>query len=807
MSRTAQNIRYALRSFRRSPGFALVAIGTLALAIGTTTAIVSLSRAALTKSLPYRDPERLVHVWVTYPNGEHEASYPDYLDWRSKTVSFEDMGGYVGGLKGTLKLREDAVPVRAATATASFFTTLGVAPILGRGFEPRDDLKNSERVVLLSHRLWAERFGADPGVVGRSIDLNGAPRRVAGVLPPLFNFAPAQGAEIWVNTRIDDERMRRNLWWLNVVARTKPGVSARAAKADFSRVQALLEKAYPDSETGLGIRLVPLRDQVLGPVRPILAALLGAVAAVLLIACANVAGLLLGRASVRRKEIAIRMALGAGARDLVAQLLTESLTLAAIGGAVGILGAHWGVRLLLSGIPEAQAAAMPYLAHAGLDPEVLFAGIALSLATGVLFGLAPALQSARPAPEEALKDGYPAGGRSRNRMRGALVVSEIAVAIVLLTGAGLMLRSTLALLRVDPGFETKNLLTLQIALPSDGRYEDAGRLAAFHDQLMASVRSIPGVRSVGTVDVLPLSGGGNTVNFAIEGKPVLPGQEMEANIRTVSPNYFHDMGIPLAGGRPFDARDVRNAPRTVIVNRTLARRFFGGANPIGRRIRFTFNDKQPFREIVGVVGDENEKSLDADPSPVVYASFFQSLDDSMSLVVRTAGKPEDLGPAVKAAIRALDKDVMVLDVTSMGRLITDAPSTFLRRYPAFLIGLFAALALFLAAIGLYGIMAFAVSCRVREIGIRVALGAQRGDVVGMVLREGSRLVAAGLALGIAGALAATRMLSSILFRTRPFDPPTIAAVSALLAAAALLACYLPARRAANVDPMVALREE
>ncbi len=414
MNRTAQNVRYALRSFRRSPGFSLVAIGTLALAIGTTTAIVSLSRAALTKSLPYRDPERLVHVWVTYPNGEHETSYPDYLDWRSKSAAFEDMGGYVGGLKGSLRLRADSVPVRAATATASFFTTLGVAPILGRGFDARDELPNSERVVLLSHRLWAERFGADPGIVGRSIEFNGSPRRIAGILPSLFNFAPAGGAEIWVNVRLDAERMRRNLWWLNVVARTKPGVSTRKARADLAHVQALLEKAYPDSDSGLGIRLVSLRDQVLGPVRPILAALLGAVAAVLLIACANVAGLLLGRASARRKEIAIRMALGAGSRDLVAQLLTESLTLGAIGGAIGILGAHWGVRLLLSGIPEAQAAAMPYLAHAGLDGEVLLAGIALSLGNG---------SAVRPRPGAPERAAGPGGGPER-RIRGRRPVPQ-----------------------------------------------------------------------------------------------------------------------------------------------------------------------------------------------------------------------------------------------------------------------------------------------------------------------------------------------------------------------------------------------
>ncbi len=806
MSRTIADIRYALRSFRRSPVFSIVAIGTLALAIGTTTAIVSLARAAIAKSLPYRDPDRLVHVWVTYPNGQHEAAYPDYLDWRARSLVFEDMGGYVGGLKGTLGSGSEAVPVRAGTATSSFFSTLGVTPILGRGFDARDELRDSERVVLLSHRLWVVRFGGSRAIIGRSVEFNGSARRVAGILPPRFNFAPARGAEIWVNLRVDEDRMRRNLWWLNVVARMKPGVTLPRAQSDLARVQAQLEKEFPDSHSGLGILIVSLRDQILGVVAPILVALLGAVAAVLLIACANVAGLLLGRASARRREIAIRTALGASSRDLVSQLLTESVTLSTIGGALGILGANWGIRMLLAGIPEAQLAAMPYLIHARLDAGVLLAGIALSLLTGVLFGAAPALQCIRPAPGGALKDVSAAAGH-RSRTRGALVVAEIAIAIVLLAGAGLMLRSTATLLSVDPGFETKNLLTLQIALPATPRYDGADRLAAFHDALLSRIRSVPGVKAAGTVDVLPLSGGGNTAYFAAEGKPVVPGHEKEANVRTISANYFHDMAIPLQAGRPFNAGDDAKSPRTVIVNRVLARRFFPGENPIGRRIRFTFNDRQPFREIVGVVGDEKQTSLDTDPNPVVYVSYGQSADDTMSVVVRTAGKPEDLAASLRAAIRSLDDGIMILDVTSMGDLITDAPSTFLRRYPAFLISVFAASALLLAAIGLYGIMAFAVQRRVKEIGIRVALGAQKRDVVAMVLAEGSRLVAAGLALGIVGALLATRLLTSILFRVRPFDPLTFASVSLLLAVAALLACYLPARRAAHVDPMVALREQ
>jgi len=807
MRAVLQDVRYAVRGFRQSPAFALVAVATLALAVGSTTAVVSLTRAALVKSLPYAEPENLVHLWMTDPNGRHEFAYPDYLDARRDTRAFADIGGYAGGLKGVLQLPSESVPVRAASASASFFSTLGIVPAVGRTFEAADERPNAPRSVVLGYRLWRERFAGDPSVVGRSLVLNGSPRRIAGVLPAAFNFAPALGAEIWINLRIDDDRMRRNLWWFNLVARVKPEIGPKKARDDLARVFGDLAQRFPDSHTGTGVQVVPLADQILGPVRNVLTALLGAVGAVLLIACANIAGLLLGRATARRREIAIRAALGASARRLVAQLFTESLLLAGIGGAAGVLFSVAIVRGLIAAIPEAQAAAMPYLEHARLDGSVLLAGLAATIAAGLLFGLAPSYQIARATGADPLRETHASEGRQSHRMRSALVTGEIAIAIVLLAGAGVMIRSTLALLRVDPGFETRNLLTLQVALPPSPRYEGRDRLAAFHAELLSRVRAVPGVRAAGTVDVLPLSGGGNTVNFAIEGTPVLPGHENEANIRSISTDYFRDMGIPLITGRPFGPEDRDGGPKTVIVNRSLARRFFGGANPVGKKVRFTFNDRQPYREIVGGVGDENQKSLDEEPAPVIYASYLQSLDDSMSVVIRASGDPERLGPSVKAAILAIDPAIMVVDVTTMGQMISDAPSTFLRRYPALLIGGFAAVALLLAAIGLYGIMTFAVARRSREIGIRLALGAQRREVVGMVLSSGGRVVAAGLALGLAGAVATTRVLSSILFRVRPLDPVSLALVSILLAAVALLACWLPARRAAGVDPASALRNE
>ncbi len=807
MTGLLQDVRFALRGLRNHPGFTSVAILTLALAVGSTTAVVSLTRAALVKSLPYADPSELVHLWMTDSNGKHELAYPDYLDLRRETHAFADMGGYVGGQKGILQLSGESLPIRGAAASASFFSTLGIVPATGRTFEPADELPGAPRSVVLGYRLWRERFAADPSVVGQAIVLNGIPRRVAGVLPAGFNFAPALDADLWVNLRVGEQQMRRNLWWFNVVARRRPGLDPKKAADDVARVFGSLSRQFPDSHTGTGIDAVPLDDQILGPVRHILSALLGAVAAVLLIACANIAGLLLGRATSRRKEIAIRAALGASSRRLVSQLLAESFLLAGIGGAAGVLLSVALVRLLLAGIPEAQAAAMPYLTHARLDGVVLLAGLAVTAAAGLLFGLAPSLQIARSAGNDPLRETHSSDGRPAQRMRSALVVGEIAAAIVLLASAGVMIRSTITLLRVDPGFETKNLLTMQVDLPSNPRYEGSDRLTAFHAELLARIRSVPGVRGAGTVSVLPLSGGGDTVNFAIEGRPVVPGHEIEANIRTISAGYFHDMGIPLVAGRSFGPGDRDGGPKTVIVNRSLARRFFGTASPVGRRIRFTFNDRQPYREIVGVVGDENQKGLDAEPNPVVYASYLQSLEDSMRVVVRTAGNPEGLGRSVKAAIQSIDPAIMIVDVSTMGRLISDAPSTFLRRFPALLIGGFAAVALLLAAIGLYGIMAFAVARRTREIGIRLALGAGRRDVIGMVLSAGSRLVAGGLALGFAGAVAATRVLSSIVFRVRPLDPVSLFAVSILLAAVALLACWLPARRAAAVDPMTALRDE
>jgi predicted permease len=804
-----RNVLYALRSIRRSSGFAGIAIATIALVIGANTAIFSLASAALTKSLPYREPERLVHVEDTSANGEHKASYPDYDDWRKSNRVFEEMGGYLGGNKGTLRLSDGSVQARVGVATASFFPTLGVSPILGRGFLVSEELSTSERVILLSHRIWHERFGGSPGVLGRTIDLNGKPRRVVGILPKDFNFAPAQGADLWVPLRMEPyQRNRRNLWWLDVVARMKPSVSLKAAQADLSVLAGRLEKTYPESNSGLDVKLDSLRDEILGPIRPILAALVGAVVAVLLIACTNIAGLLLGRASSRRKEIAIRVALGARPRDLVAQLLTESLTLGVLGGAAGILWAHWGIKLLLAGIPEEQAASMPYLENAGLDGRVLLFSLALSLLTGVLFGLIPALQSARPAPGEALKSSAPAShGLSPHRTRSILVVAEIAVAIVLLTGAGLMLKSTVRLLHVDPGFDRKDLLTLQIASGS-GKYDTPEKLSAFHESLLARVRGVPGVTAAGTVDVLPLSGGSNTVNFVVGGKNVpLPGHENEANIRVISANYFHDMRVPLIAGRPFDSGDRSGTPKVLVVNRALARRYFGSESPIGKEIKYTYDDRQTFEKIVGVVGDENQVSLDVEPRPVIYECFLQSPDSSMSVVARTAGSPESFAPAVRKAIASLDSDLLVYGEASMDRIISEAPSTFLRRYPAFLIGVFAAAALLLAAIGLYGIMAFAVAQRTREIGIRMALGAERKDVVGMILRDGGRLLVAGLTIGMAGALASSRLLSGFLFGVRPYDPVTLVLVAALLSFAALLACYLPARRAAKVDPIEALRYE
>jgi predicted permease len=808
-----QDLRYGVRVLSRQPGFALVAVLTLALGVGANTAIFTVVDAALLRSLPYAEPGRLVHLWETKPQadfGEREASYPDYLDWREGGGEvFEAVGGYTQGSFTLSAGGETPERVGGAGVTASFFEVLGVRAAAGRAFLAEDESPSAGRAVMLSHGLWRRRFGADPSLVGKSVTLNGLDFNVVGVLPEGFHFAKVGEADAWVLLRPTPmQRERRYFHWLHVVARLRKGVEFGAAQSRMTAVGASVAAGDPSAHAGTGVRLVPLQEEFVGGLKPVLFVLLGAVGFVLLIACVNVANLLLARSTARQKEIAIRVALGASRWRLVRQLLTESTVLALAGGGLGLVLALWGVDLLVAAIPPAQLAYMPYLRELSVDGGVLAFTCALSVLTGVLFGLTPALEATKTDLQGSLKEGSRASGtRGAKGLRGFLVVSEVALALVLLVGAGLMLKSLLRMLSVDPGFRTENLLTLKLTLPAV-RYGDDSKAAAFYEQLLGRVENLPGVGGAAAVSNLPLSGDGGTGTPQVVGRPRAESDASgESYLRTVSAGYFDVMGVPLLKGRALNERDRAGAQAVVIVNRTFAERTFPGEDPLGKRLTFRFTADQPPYEIVGVVGDEKVAGLDARTAPVIYFPYLQGPDSTMSLVVRTSGDPESLTAAVRGEAQALDREVPLYSVMTMERLIADSAPTFMRRYPAYLVGVFAGVALLLAVVGIYGVISYAVGQRTREIAIRVALGAQHRDVLGMVLRQGMLLALAGVLVGLAGALALTRLLAGLLFGVSAADPSVYALVSALLMLVALLACYVPARRATRVDPMVALRYE
>ena len=808
MDTLRQDLRHALRALGKSPGFTAVAVLTLALGIGVNTAVFSLVDAALLKSLPYRDAGELVHLWCTNgAGGQHEASYPDFQDWRAQSTHLASLAGYQAGIPGSLRLADDTAPVTIGRATASFFPTLGVTPALGRSFTEEEERPGSEPVAVVTHELFTGRLGSDVRALGQPVVVNGTSWRLIGVLPPGFHFASG-GADVWMALRPGAQSAsRRNLWWVKVIGRLKPDTTLADALTEMTTIAARLEKAYPESNAKLGIRMVPLKEEFVGRIRPILLALLLAGTFVLLIAAANVANLLLSRGTTRRKELAIRVALGASRGRLVRQALTESLLLCAAGGGLGLLVSRWGVDLLRSGVPAATLAFMPALRDVPLHGGILAFTVLVSVLTGVVSGLAAALLAGRSDPQDALKGtvDLPAGPR-RFRAADVFVVAEIALALTLLSSAGLMLRSARALLVVDPGFDPRNLLTVTLLLPE--RVKDGPARVAYHEELLKRARAIPGAVSAATTDNLPLGGGNSTANLIVDGQPPpAPGHELEARVRTVSPTYFHDLRIPLGAGRAFGTDDTAQGPNVVIVNRSFEKAFLSGAPATGKRLRFTYDSKQPFREIVGVVGDENQDSLDSPPRPIVYSPFAQDPARYMSLVVRTASTPGLLSETFRRELHAFDPDLLVQRVVSMDGIIDASPAAFRRRYPARVIGAFATAALFLAALGLYGVLAQSVAARRREVGIRMAVGARPSDVLRLVLGRGAWLTAAGAALGLAASAAASRALAALLFGVSPHDTLTLAGAVALVSAGALLASVLPARRALRVDPVVALRDE
>jgi predicted permease len=800
-----QDVRYAVRTLARSPGFTLAAVATLAVGIGANAAIFSLVRGVLLRPLPFPQPERLVSLWEANDAkgfSRMVASPPNYLDWKAQSRSYESMGAFTDT---TLVVAErgGAERLDGAAVTSGFFETLGVRPLHGRSFSESETSPGHPAVVVLGHGVWQRRFGGDPGIVGRTVRLDGEPFEVVGVMPASFRF-PEATHDFWIPlTFRPDVGSQRGAHYLDVVARLKPGVTIETARAEIRAIADGLRRAYPRSNSGYTAGATALDESLVGAVAPAMRMLLGAVALVTLVACANVANLLLVRGTRRRAEMAIRSALGAGSRRIARQLLTESAVLAAAGAAAGL-----GLAAAsLDGIVALAPATVPRLSEVRLDAAVLAFTAAWTLASVAIFGLAPALAALRPGPMQALRGfGADAAGTARRvSARQALVVGQVALALVLSAGAGLLLRSLARLSSVDPGFRTERAVSYSLTLP-ESRYPDEAARGAFLDRLLARMRALPGARSAAAVFGLPLTGMSFSSSFRPSGSPP-DDREPSAQLRLASRDYFATMGIPVLSGRGFGPEDRRGAPIVVLVSRSAARKFFPAGDAIGRHLRFgaRMTDTRIEGEIVGVVGDVRDAELGAGPTPEFYGSLEQAPTDEFHVVVRGGVPPDRLESAARAAVSELDSELAVTDLSALDAVVRRSVSR--PRFMVQLLLVFAAMALLLCAIGIYGVTAYAVSQRTREIGIRMALGADRSAVRALVLREGLRLAAAGVALGLAGAFALTRLLRGFLFEIGPGDPVTHAAVALLLAGVALAACAVPARRAARLNPIAALRTE
>ena len=807
MQTLLQDLRYGARTLWKNPGFTLIAVVTLSLGIGANTAIFTVVNAALLRGLPYRAPERLVHLFETTPQkafAQREFSYPDYQDYQ-RSQAFEGLGAYTGG-GGILTGRGEPQRIFAPAASANFFSVLGVEPLLGRTFREGEDKPGAERVTVLTYGMWRRVFGGDPGVIGQTLTVSNNQYTVVGVLPPSFQFALRQ-ADLWLPYQPTPNQLsRRFMHGTNLIGRLRPGVSLEQAHAETSAITQRIAEEHKESHAGTRLLLTPLQEQVTGSVKPALLALLAAVGFVLLMVCANVASLLLARSLARQKEIALRAALGATRVRIIRQLLTEATLLSSLGGLGGLLVAGLGLDALMAALPQNQLAAMPFFETLRLDPGMLLFALALALLTGLVFGLAPALQASRIDLQGALKDGGRAsGGVAGQRLRSALVGSEIALAVVLLVGAGLMMKSLLRLMQVNLGFDPTNVLTMTVVLPA-GKYTDPNRMVAYYQQAQERLAALPGVTGAGAVSQLPLQPG-NTTRFIVEGEPAPPpGQETEANIRVASANYFQALGIPLAQGRNFAESDKADATRVAIINQSLAEKLFDRRSAVGRRLLFPSFPNQSV-EIVGVVGDVKTTGLDQAVRPVLYYPFTQNASIATNLVLRAKADAAAVANAARNECRALEPDVAIFNVQTMETLIAQTPAAFMRRAPAWLTGIFAGVALLLAALGVYGVVSYSVSQRTREIGVRMALGARGADILKLVLRQGLSLTLIGVASGTVAALALTRWLDSLLYEVSARDPLTFALVIGALTLVALLACYIPARRAAKVEPVVSLRHE
>jgi putative ABC transport system permease protein len=811
-----RDIRYGLRTLAGNPGFALVAIIVLALGIGANTAIFSVVNGVLLQPLPYSNPDRLVMLWGTNterPNGVNPVSYPDLLDWQAQNKSFESLAALFTNPNFDVNLTGGAEPERVPVVrvTPGYFETLGATPVAGRTFLPDEDEVGRHRVAMLSYNLWQRRFDSDPALVGKPVYVNGFPYEVVGVLPkdfrPLGSLALGEEVELWrpVAGR-KDARYTRDNRFLRVVGRLKPGVTLKQAQTEMSTIAGRLAEEYPDTNQNHEVKLVSLHNQVVSDTRPALLILLGAVGLVLLIACANVANLLLARSAGRQKEMAIRAALGAGQGRLIRQLITESVLLSGVSGALGILLAYAGIQLVTVFSPGN----IPRLEEITIDGWVLTFAFTVSLLTGVLFGLVPALQGSRPDLQEALKQGgRQSAGGTGYRLRNALVVTEVALALLLLVGAGLLMRSFGELLRVDPGFKPESVLTVQLELPM-GRgmpYANQSERTAFYQQLLERLRVLPGVNSVGISTSVPLDSRGGRVALTLEGRPETEDKPLFAAMHLVDGGYFPVLGIPLQSGRLFNMHDqqddfTRDTLRVVVINETMARQFWPGENPLGKKLRTGFGFPG---EVVGVVADVKVQTLEEDTPPSIYWYAPQVPFNFFTVALRSDVQPMSLVPSVRQTVDDMDAELPLYNIRTMEHLISRSVAE--RRFILSLLSIFAGVALVLAAVGLYGVISFSVSQRTHEMGVRLALGARPADILKLVVNQGLLMTGIGIGVGLAGAFFLTSFLEKLLFRVTATDPLTFAGISLLLVVVAALACYVPARRATKVDPMVALRYE
>ncbi len=802
-----QDLRFTFRQLRKNPAFSVTAVAMIALGIGASVAIFAFVDAALIKPLPYGDPAHLVLVTETTPEiPQANLSYLDYLDWKKLNTVFDSMDVY--NPRGyTVNTPAGAEMADGGRVSDGFFRTLGVAPILGRDFYAGEDLPEAPRTVILSYTAWQKRFGGKPDIIGQSIILNELSHTIVGVLPQSFHFAPVEAGEFWTTLHPGGNcDQRRSCHYLKGVGRLKEGVSLAGALADVTRIAKDLEAQYPDSNRNQGATVAPLARLIVGDVEPILLLLMGGVGLLLLIACINVGSLLLVRAETRRRELSVRRALGATRARLIRQFVIEGLVIVVVGTVAGLISSQWATKILLGLIPQQMIAGMPYLNDLGLNGRVVLFAVAVAAFAATLFSVIPAFRLSTLEVRDGMAEGSRgAAGRVWTRIGSRLVILELTTAMVLLAGAGLLGKSFYRLLQVGTGFQTDRLITMRVIGPRAGYSKDEEALALGR-KVVAEVGTVPGVTSVALADVLPLSFNGNTDWIRFVGR-AYNGEHNEVNQRGVSPGYFATLQARLLRGRTFtDAEDL-GKPKVVVINQTLAQKYFPGEDPIGQRFGDTNLTAESIKEIIGVVDDIREGPLDSEIWPAYYFSFNQYPDSAFSLAVRTTEAEQSLIPSVTEAIRRIDSRINVSNQTTMTQRVANAPTVYLRRSATWLVGAFAAVALLLGVVGLYGVIAYSVSQRTREIGVRIALGAQRGSVYRLILKEAGALALAGIVIGTGCAIVAASLMRKLLFGTPPWDVTTLVCVAAVLGASALFASFLPARRAASVDPITALRAE